>query len=86
MASTFLDFLTGSRAPSHNGYMDERTPPRIGVVPSFYFSRQTSGESRIVDLVADGTGQIAPHYAAQDSRLRDVRPPEELGSSSITTS
>ena len=86
MAGTFLDSPAGSRALSHNGYMDERKPPRIGVAASYYSSRQTSAESRIVDLVADGKGQIAPHYAAADSRVRDVRPLEELGSSLITAS
>jgi hypothetical protein len=86
VASTFLDSPTGSRASSHNGHMDERTPPLVGVVPSFYSSRQTSGDSRVVDLVADGTDQIAPHSAAQDSRVRDVRPPKSLPRPQITTS
>jgi hypothetical protein len=86
VAGTFLDSPAGSRALSHNGYMHEHKPPRIGVVAGFYSSRQTSAESRIVALVADAKGQIAPHYAAADSRVRDVRPIEELGSSLITAS
>jgi glycosyltransferase involved in cell wall biosynthesis len=48
---------TGSRALSHDGYMYERTPPRIGVVHSFYSSRQTSGENRVVDLQVQALGE-----------------------------
>jgi glycosyltransferase involved in cell wall biosynthesis len=37
--------------------MDERNPPRVGVVHSFYSSRQTSGENRVVDLQVGALGQ-----------------------------
>lgn len=38
-------------------HMDERNPPRIGVVHSFYSSRQTSGENRVVELQVAALGQ-----------------------------
>jgi glycosyltransferase involved in cell wall biosynthesis len=52
-----LGSLTGSRALSHHGYMDDRTPPRIGVVHSFYSSRQTSGENRVVEQQVEALGR-----------------------------
>lgn len=46
----FADHPSASAVVGHDGCMSGHTPPRIGVVHSFYSSRQTSGENRVVDL------------------------------------